>query len=257
MGDAHGEGLELRLVTLAMAVYGQPKMLNVWLETLRSYPEEVLDQLELIVVDDCGSPPAEIPMDIQDLLPVQVFRVTEDIPWNQPGARNLAMDHVRTPIVLFVDPDMVFPAEMMALNLEAAHDLPEGRIIRFSLQHRSGPGKGSIDTTSPNTWFCHVSDFLLVHGYDEDYCGHKGWSDVQLLDIMTSAFKISHTKKLYAQFYSDTEVSDAMVSSLDRNTKHNRYMRLGKHRKAALCGGWVKFSQRLGNRIRFKWEQVL
>lgn len=238
-----------------MAVYGQPKMLGVWMDTLRTYPPETLEQLELIVVDDCGEPPVEIPEDIQALLPVQLFRVTKDIPWNQPGARNLALDHCRTPIVLFVDPDMVFPAEMMALNLQAARDLPEGRVIRYSLKHKRS---GVLDTTSPNTWFCYVKDFLAIGGYDEDYSGHKGWSDVQVLDIMAAAYKISHTKKLYADFYSDGDVSDALVSGLDRDTKWNKWnRRQPKTTEAQRTGGWLKFASRLGQRIRFPWEQVL
>lgn len=243
------------LVTLAMAVYGQPKMLEVWFEMLRSYPPETLAKLELLIVDDCGSPPATVPDDIQAMLPCQLFRVLEDIPWNQPGARNLALDHCRTPLVLFVDPDMVFSPAMMDRLLETGASLRKGTVIRFMLKHRSN---GKLDGSSPNTWFCHVSDFMIVGGYDEDYAGHKGWSDVQLLDVMTATFKIQHRADLFAQFYNVDEIADAMVTTLDRSHVINRRLRLKKVAWSRRRGGWKAFVKAGGRpRIRFPWEQVL
>jgi hypothetical protein len=246
-----------RLLTLAMAVYGQPKMLEVWFETLRTYSPDMLADMELLIVDDCGSPPATIPDDLVYELPCQIFRVTEDIPWNQPGARNLALEKCRTDLVLFVDPDMVFPAEMMDRMLEAGAKLPEGEIIRFQLQHHGGGSDGKLDGTSPNTWFCHVKDFLHAGGYDEDYAGHKGWSDVQLLDVMTSLYKIHHRADLFAQFYHTSKVSDAAVMTLDRSTVHNRKIRIKRTQAARKARSWAKWSQQPRDRIRFKWEQIL
>lgn len=250
----------MRLVTLAMCVYGQPKMTEVWFKTLHSYSPAMLAQMELIIVDDCGTPPALIPEDVQALLPCRLFRVTDQIPWNQPGGRNLALDQAETKLILFVDPDMVFPLEMMKLMLERGASLQKGNVIRFQLKHRTGKSKGHLDASSPNTWYLHVEDFRSIGGYDEDFSGHKGWSDVQLLDIMTRSFKVKQDPALFAQFYGADEVSDAMVDSLDRNTKHNRYMRLGKVRKAGMIGGWKRYALEVvakRARLRFKWEQVL
>ena len=244
-----------RLVTLAMAVYGQPKMLEVWFETLRTYSPDMLADMELLIVDDCGSPPATIPDDLVYALPCQIFRVTEDIPWNQPGARNLALDHCRTPLILFVDPDMVFPASMMDKMLDAGMALPEGEVIRFMLKH---VGSGVLDGSSPNTWFLHVKDFLTVGGYDEDYAGNKGWSDVQLLDVMKTTFKVHHRKDLFADFYSTDEIEDAMVTTLDRSHVVNRKLRVRKVDWSRRRGGWKAFVKAGGRpRIRFAWEQVL
>jgi len=246
-----------RLLTLAMAAYGQPKMLRVWLTTLQTYVPHLLDQMELLIVDDHGEPPAEIPLEVQDILPCQIFRVTENIPWNQPGARNLALEQCRTPLILFVDPDMVFPAAMMDRMLEAGAKLPEGEIIRFQLQHHGGGSDGKLDGTSPNTWFCHVKDFLHAGGYDESFAGHKGWSDCCVLDVMTSLYKIHHRADLFAQFYHTSKVSDAAVTTLDRSTVHNRKIRIKRTQEARKAGSWAKWSQQTRDRIRFTWEQVL
>jgi hypothetical protein len=238
-----------------MATYGQPKMLEVWFETLRSYSPETLAQMEILIVDDCGTPPAAIPDDLVYELPCQIFRVTEDIPWNQGGARNLALEQCRTPLILFVDPDMVFPAAMMEHLLKAGSTLPEGEVIRFMLKHKDS---GVLDGSSPNTWFLHVSDFLKIGGYDEDYAGNKGWSDVQLLDVMRTIFKVHHRKDLFADFYSIKDVSDAAVMSLDRSHVVNRKLRVRKVNWARRRGGWRAFVKIGGRpRIRFKWEQIL
>ena len=245
-----------RLVTLAMAVYGQPKMLEVWFDTLRSYPTVLLNQMELVIVDDHGNPAAEIPQDIQDLLPCKVFRVIDNIPWNQPGARNLALANMDTRLVLFVDPDMVFPAGMMNLMLLAGLGLKGGEVIRFMLKHRSGASKGKLDPSSPNTWFLHVEDFLRVGAYDEDFSGNKGWSDVQLLDVMKANYKIQHNPNLFADFYGVDEVSDAMVTSLDRSTKANKHKRLLKVKEARMMGGWAKWTKYHCQRERLRFPRA-
>lgn len=248
-----------RLVTLAMAVYGQPKMLQVWFDTLIGYPAEILKELELVIVDDHGTPPAEIPQEVQDILPCQLFRVLDNIAWNQPGARNLALKHIRTPLVLFVDPDMVFPAEMMAKMLAEGAKLPRHQVIRFTLRHREGHSKGKVDPSSPNTWFMHRDDFDQVGAYDEDFSGNKGWSDVQLLDVMRANYKVHHRMDLFAEFYGTGEVSDAMVSSLDRSTKANKHKRLLKVKESRMMGGWVRWTKQHRNRerLRFRWEKVI
>ncbi len=248
------------LVTLAMAVYGQPLMLDVWFQTLRSYFPDMLAEMELLIVDDCGTPPAVIPDDITQMLKCRLFRVTEQIPWNQPGARNLALEHAKTKLILFVDPDMVFPPAMMERILDAGQTLGQRQVIRFMLRHRVGRSAGQIDASSPNTWFLHVDDFRQIGGYDEDYSGNKGWSDVQLLDVMRACYKIHHRKDLFAEFYSAEEVSDAMVSSLDRSTKANKRLRILKGKEARMVRGWPRWAKRQwesGKRLRFQWERVL
>ncbi|HET6494080.1 MAG TPA: glycosyltransferase family A protein [Thermoleophilia bacterium] len=237
-----------------MAVYGQPKMLNCWFEAIRGYHPDVLKDLELIIVDDHGDPSADVPRDIRDQLPCQLFRVLDNIAWNQPGARNLALDHCRTDLILFVDPDMVFEAAMMRNMLEVGLTLNRRQVVRFMLRHVSD---GRLDSSSPNTWFMFADDFRHLGGYDEDFCGNKGWSDVQLLDIVSKAYKIIRPPELFADFYGVEQFSDAMVDSLPRSTKANKAKRLAKQAEARKVGGWLKWIKQPRKRIRFRWERVL
>jgi len=79
------------MLTIVIACYGQPEMMTHQLETIHSYPTEVLDKLTVIIVDDCGDPPQKVPMEVQGACNFQLIRVTQDVAWNQMGARNIGM----------------------------------------------------------------------------------------------------------------------------------------------------------------------
>jgi hypothetical protein len=151
---------------------------------------------------------------------------------------------------------MVFPAGMMQAMIDRGRALSPGHVVRFWLKHK---GSGKLDSTSPNTWLMHVEDLRKVGGYDEDFCGNKGWSDVQLLDVIRANYKVHHGPGLFADFYSTNEVPDAMVTTLDRSTKANRHKRLLRVRQARMMGGWKRWSQAQAQRprVRFRWERVL
>jgi len=244
-------------LTIVMAVYGQPEMLWFQIKLMETYPEDVLKRLNVIVVDDCGNPPVNEKWIIELGLfvkKVQLFRVDEDIHWNQMGARNLAMHHAEGWCVM-LDPDMVFSGEMMQKLLLTIGQLERGHVVKWALRH---VGNGVVDMTSPNTWLIHRDDFFAIGGYDEDYAGHKGWSDVQLLDVLRSCYKIHQRPDIQADFYSNKQVPDAAVTSLDRSTGANRKKRLRKAAEARGARGWKQWAKTRQKipRLRFKWRRV-
>jgi hypothetical protein len=244
-------------LTLVMAVYGQPLMLQKQIETISAYSDVVLDHLNVVVVDDCGRPDVDVEgmRFLSDFAKsVKLFRVTLDIPWNQMGARNLAMEHSEG-LCLLIDPDMTFSGEMMKRMIEAASKLARGHVIKWGLKHVSS---GKLDMTSPNTWLLHREDFFAVGGYDEDFAGNKGWSDVQFLDVMRANYKIELRPDLFADFHGTDSVPDAMVKSLDRSTAANKKKRLKKVAQARAAGGWARWAKTRRDvpRIRFPWTQL-
>lgn len=244
------------MLTFVMATYGQPKMLAHWWETLRAYPDDVASRINLIVVDDCGDPVAIIPDDVRGVFRAHLFQVKDNIAWNQMGARNLGMHHAKGWCVM-LDPDMVIDPMMARKFLEV--DVQRREFIRFGLCHVNGSQKG-IDMSSPNTYFIHRDDFFDVGGYDEDYAGHKGWSDVQMLQVLAEHYKVRLRKDLWVQFYGRDAFDDAQVVTLDRSVKINKAIHLRK-RGEARRGGWVKWVMRQKANLnkgilRFKWEQV-
>lgn len=244
-------------LTIVMAVYGQPLMLREQFKAIMGYQESVLRHLNVVVVDDCGSPPAEVDhFDVMDSFcnSAKLFRVMQDIPWNQMGARNLGMQQSSGHCVL-IDPDMVFDGDVMARMIEAASKLARGHVIKWALKHVNS---GRIDMTSPNTWLLHRDDFFAVGGYDEDYAGNKGWSDVQFLDLMRACFKIENRPDLFANFHGTDSVPDAMVMTLDRSVTANRKKRVKKVAESRRAGGWARWAKTRKDvpRIRFPWTQL-
>lgn len=241
-------------LTLVMAVFGQPKMLATQFAEIRGYPTDVLDQLTVIIVDDHGNPPVAkreveaLDVGVKD---AQLYRIVDDIPWNQMGARNLGM-HKAHDWCVMLDPDMVIPASQIRGFLKAAANGRRGVVTRFALKHHNG----AIDMSSPNTYLIHRDDFFAVGGYDEDYRGNKGWSDVQLLAIFGAHFKMKRRPDLWVDYYSTDQIEDAMVRSLDRSVGVNKQLHLRKVAQARHSGGWVKWvnKQKRPN-LRFRWGQ--
>lgn len=245
------------MLTICMAIYGQPKMLAHQLATMEDYPQSVRDNLNLIIVDDHGDPEVtkwDVMHFDSAVNSAQLFRVDSNIPWNQMGARNLAMEHAKG-WCLMIDPDMVFSAGIMTRMLEAQEILQRGQVLKYGLKHKKS---GKLDMSSPNTYMIHRDDFFRVGGYDEDFAGNKGWSDVQLLDVLTSCYKLQKRPDLHAEFYGPSDISDAMVTSLDRNTRVNRAKRIRKVSYVRKSGGWARYAQlrAIAPRLRFKWHKV-
>lgn len=243
-------------LTIIMCVFGQPKMLAHQLATMRGYRKVVLDNLNVVIVDDCGDPPVEareIEAFAVGVKSVKLFRVTQQIHWNQCGGRNLAMHHSKGWVVM-LDPDMVLDGEIVLRMMLAVEKLQHGQVVKWALKHVNS---GRLDMSSPNTWLLHRDDFFAVGGYDEDFAGHKGWSDCCLLNVLRAHYRIIERPDLFAHFHGTDSVPDAMVKSLDRSTKHNRTLRVKKVAQAKACGGWRQWVKKhKGPILRFPWMQL-
>ena len=239
------------MLTFVMATYGQPKMLEKWWETLRTYPEAVAAKIRLVIVDDHGDPPAEIPEDIRGIFKAALYRVTKNIPWNQPGARNLGVHVAKTDWLLLLDPDMVVEPKVATALLVHSRKMKRGQLVKLLLRYTDN----TYDATSPNVYLLHKADFNQVGGYDEDYAGHKGWSDVQFMHTLRG-FKMRFLKPvgLWVRYYRPRDVADATVNTLPRSVKHNRSLHI---RKMAIAKrNWQAWVKTKGKNIRFPWVRV-
>lgn len=238
-----------RELTIGFSVYGQPKMLDFWFERFLAQPQEWRELVEVIVVDDAGKPKAEVP--VQE--GIRLARVTKDIPWNQGGARNLVAHLATTKRLMLIDPDMTLGDGMLQKLVEESRYLQPGLMFRPALRH---VGNGELDHTSPNVHLILKQDFEKLGGYDEDYCGHKGWSDVQLLRVMERAMVARQRDDLWFWFHhGNKKLADAQVMTLDRSVKHNKKLHLAKM-GAMKKLGVTKFISTMGKKLRFPWEIV-
>jgi glycosyltransferase involved in cell wall biosynthesis len=215
-------------LSLVFSVYGQPKMLASWFESYLAQPESDRKHVEVMVVDDHGTPHAELP----DIPGISLLRVDRDIPWNQGGARNLGVMEAKGPIVLLLDPDMTLPEGMLGKFLDSARMLKPRQVVRPILRHVA---TGVFDVSSPNLHLISRKDFLAVQGYDLGYQGHKGWSDVELLHVMHRACFVRQVDSLWLWLHhQNPDIPDAQVTTLDRDVKHNHAIhkaRMGKLRQ--------------------------
>jgi hypothetical protein len=234
-----------------MACYDQPLMMAKQIEMWESYSVEVRGNTRFIVVDDAGPKhPFVMP---ETRLDVQVFRVEQDKAWNQPGARNLGMDAARDGWCLMIDPDMIIPAEVMELVVARVPQITPGGRYRMLLKHMS---TGAMDEGCCNIYLIHTDDFWRVGGYDEDYVGHKGFSDVMLHHTLnTIGIMPRWWKDCWADFYSTAHIPDAAVMSLDRGYTHNRSLHLRKIREARRMGA-RRYLTKERIVLRFPWKQI-
>jgi len=236
-------------LTIGFSVFGQPKMLAYWFEKFLAQPQEWRDRVEVVVVDDCGTPKAVVPEGIT------LFRVKTDIKWNQGGARNLIAEQATTDRLMLIDPDMTLEDGMLQKLVEESRHLRPGLVFRPALRHVA---TGAFDHTSPNVHLMMRKDFDVLGGYDEDYCGHKGWSDVQLLRVMQRAMVTRTREDIWFWFHhGDKKVPDAQVTKLDRSVKHNKALHISKMGLLKRLG-WQAFVKKVsaGKRIRFSWERI-
>lgn len=245
-------------LSIVTSVYGQPQMLEQFMASLAGWPYELARQCEVVIVDDAGDPAVEPETLRVHPMGIQLLRVGTNIPWNQPGARNLGMKVAKAPVALMADPDMVFSPAMSKGFLDAAKKLKRGHVLMYALKHISD---GRLNSTSPNTWIIHVKDFWDAKGYDEDYSGHKGWSDVQLMHILMDQYRVRKTIDLYCDFYTPKDgsgIQDSQVHSLPRCVKKNHQTHLHKRSAAARDGGWAKWAKKsITKHIRFPWKRLI
>lgn len=246
------------MLTIVMAVYGQPKILAHQLATISRYGDGILDQIKVVIVDDHGDPPATVDPYPRAMIDLKLFRITEDIPWNQMGARNIGMRESEGWVV-FLDPDMVIEPDMISRFIDRANSMVRGTVIKFALRRSGNP----LDFTSPNTWLIHKQDFFDCGGYDEDFRGHKGWSDCLLQECFRAFYKVVDDKELWVTFhhtsqgYDDAQVRES--AGVDRNTAYNKKLKVMKGDLIRRMGGHKRYISRKlkGKNFRCSVTQVI
>ncbi len=180
------------LITMIAPYYRQPAMLRKQLETWYSYPREIYEAFDFIVVDDCSLEPAERVMDPSYTRPsfnhrIQLYRIDKDVPWNRGMARNLGTRMAETPWILHLDTDHILPPESAELLVKKfEHATPGTQWYRFK-RFRVGAADETRkkDKADPKATFveihphidsylCTTTAFWKAGSYNEDFSGVLG-----------------------------------------------------------------------------------
>lgn len=149
-------------------------MLKVHLDTWNSYPPEIKHHIHFILVDD-GSRPI-LNLDGQNIndLELDVYRINEDLYWNTPGARNLALLVADTRIVFLSDMDCLVTNDTAQAMLEYAPTMEMN--ARYFLGKRKKDGT-HMYFRERSALFMHKTAALKTGIFDEDFTGAWGFDD--------------------------------------------------------------------------------
>jgi glycosyltransferase involved in cell wall biosynthesis len=157
-------------ISLVAPYYETKQMLEKQLETWHSYPKELRQQLEFIIVDD-GSPDNPAVIDACDLNLI-LARVQVNIPWNHPGSQNLGASLATSKWLWSGGIDHVFTEDNMIrlLSLDRSNYK-----VNYKIPRRASDG------TITYHWeinYLSRETFWSIGGYDEDFAGTWGADDV-------------------------------------------------------------------------------
>ena len=247
----------LREVSLVLAYYDNADMLRSHVEVWRSYPQDLAARVRVVLVDD-GSPNHDAASVLHSCtlgeealsflpLEMQVFRVIPNIPWNQDGARNLAMRHVTTEWAFLTDMDHVLPPgeaeKLLALDC---------RPKTYYMPNQLLTDGSSLGRPHPNSYLMRALDFWSMGGYDEDFAGYYG-SDGNFRRCAKGAGLIeTPTKAFSTVVYRSHDIFDANTKDWGRKGSPF-HAALNPALRAKVTGGAYKAS----NPIRFAWQRVL
>lgn len=236
-----------------LAYYDNPGMLEVQYACWTQYPEYYRRRMSVVVVDD-GSPrwPAgDVPRPA-GLPELSIYRVREDIPWHQDGARNLGA-HVAPEGWLFLtDMDHLLPPASLERLWHQATDA--ATFYTFD-RHDAATGRPMLDSAGrhkphPNTYAMQRDLYWQAGGYDEDFCGVYG-TDGAFRKQLLQVGRHRHLPVPIVR-YSREVVPDASTTTLDRKAYGGPERKREAHARKAEAGrkGQIRT-------LAFKWDRIV
>jgi len=242
----------MKQVTLVYAFYDNEEMLLRHLAEWHEYSSFVKTLIKIIIVDDAS--PNVVASEVVNFfgytgVDIAVYRVQKDIPWNQDGARNLAMQEAQTEWVYMTDMDHLVPSDQVGRMLgfveycavTGHYYMPDQRLTSGESVHRP----------HPNSFLMRVDDFWAMGGYDEDFAGWYG-SDGNFRKCARGAGLVElPIDAFYTTVFRSEDIFDA-------NTKLSRkegsfYAPLNQKLNAKRKGPPYKAV----NPVRFEWKREL
>jgi len=231
-------------VEMVYLYYDNPQMLRLQIDYWNSYIGVLSRPPGVILIDD-GSPhtqAVDIVKAIPCKIPIRVFRITQDIPWNFTGARNLGCFHARYWIYMSDIDTILTEGDAKKLFEEIPLDKNchyKPKTVWFPDQPFGYPGNVNF--------LYHKKAYLNIGGYDEDYAGNYGRGDT---DFMNQLEKISRKvvrDDVLVRVVSPITVSDACTMGKERDKAKN----IELYRKKEAAG----FPKPV-NPLRFSWKRV-
>jgi hypothetical protein len=160
-------------ITLFYNYYNQVDMLKKQVNLWNSYPNDILDNINILLIDDGSSNPAKNILHELDIskLPLSLYRINPDIYCNIGGTRNLACKLSDTEWILIIDMDIIISTWNLNIILKLSRN-PQ-YIFKFNRIRPDNTFK-----IHPGVCFISTNTYWHVGGCDEDFVGNYGQTDV-------------------------------------------------------------------------------
>jgi predicted glycosyltransferase involved in capsule biosynthesis len=203
-------------LTILYTYFGQKEMIPQILA--EKHPDT-----KIVIIDDCSPEP------LARAKGINIYRIDDNIEWNQGGARNLGF-HVAKGWIVYADIDHLISQQTQAELLKIKKK--KGTVYFL--------GRNSDSKKVLSVYLIHKDDFEKVGGYDEDFCGHYGREDLLFYNQCQANLNMVERTDIKAIDYSETAHSQG-----DRNINHNEAL---YHAKTE--------TRNTSPRLRFKWHKV-
>lgn len=215
------------------------------LDYYAGFSKDLMRKIQFVLVDDHSKIDVPIPADLP--LNYQLFRIKDDITWNNGGARNLGVVNARTSKILMTDIDHFFSEKLLYKILK--HQTARNTFYKFKRIDIEGKKMRS----QPNILYMTKGVFFDGLGYDEEFCGNYGNEDSFFLDLM----KFRRNRLRY--FSRWTKIQEQKVDrvnayhSFSRDTSVNQALREKKLEIMKRQGVWASHSRLF---LNFRWEKI-
>lgn len=241
------ENIDLCIIMPVFFNQKDTKSLTDSLRVYAGYAPELMRRIQFIIVDDHSPIPISIPEDIN--LNILLFRVTDDIQWNQAGARNLGATYATSQRMILTDCDHMFTEKLLYKIIDSR--VPTKKIFIFKRETMDGKPINS----ACNIFYISKSTFFSTLGYDEEFCGYYGYEDVMFRYFQK---RIGHRLRYFTYKYkiiSTTVDRENSYHDLVRDTDRNE--KLMEKKKELLLNSCDPFACHSRLFLNFKYEKVM
>lgn len=201
-------------------------------------------EVEFLIIDD-GSP--NRPLKKKDTPQGwKMYQITEDVGWNNEGAKNLAMKVAETEWVVLLDLDHILFADVF-MGLQNLTKLPSDkapffrRSLRFLKDGSPEPNTDPLRQFAANSYAITRTHFWNLGGYDESLQGYYGYDASMVKRLRPNNAGSFH----------------AGLDGFDYHGGSSSWTREEKDKsKHELKGKGIPQYQQTTDRIRFPWKRI-
>ena len=233
------------MISLVYSYYENGGMLDRHLAEWQRYPDLIKPEFRIVVVDD-GSPKDRAEKHLREVgIPIELYRIHENIPWNVPGARNLGMNMASTKWCLLTDIDHLLPvksAERLAARMPALKNN-----CAYVLGRRWADGRELYP--HGNTYILEKAVYWACGGTNEDFSGVWGAGEGQFRRHLKRRVAIVDLPDIVLNHFGRDDIADA--STRDWGRRGSKW----DHSRDSVFQASVSPSPR--NPFRFSWERIV